>query len=87
MFYSQIHAPHRDARSSRPSVPKVLGAIMLVLIGTFGQACKSAETRYRDDGTPYTVQVDDPWKTIGVLVLIAILVGAAAQSKSENASE
>ncbi len=48
--------------------------------------CTSTVTRYRKDGTPYTVEEEDELKTLAGVVLFLLLVGAAVASKRDDES-
>ena len=49
--------------------------------------CTSTETRYRPDGTPYTVEQEDDLKTLAAVVLIIILIALWAAAKRANESD
>lgn len=46
--------------------------------------CEKAVTYYDKDGKPYTVKEQDPWGTIGAIILTAIILGAIAASADSN---
>ncbi len=48
--------------------------------------CTSTVTRYREDGTPYTVEEEDELKTIAAIFLFLLVIGAIAASRRDDES-
>ncbi len=56
----------------------------LIAVGLVGTGCTSQETRYKPDGTPYTEEEFDPLQTVGALLLIGLVLGAAQAADEED---
>jgi len=54
-------------------------ALVALAISLYG--CKQSVTKYRSDGTPYTVEEEDPVKTLAAVVLFLLILGAIAASR------
>lgn len=59
-------------------------ALAALAISLYG--CETSVTKYRPDGTPYTVQEEDPVKTLAAIVLLLLVVGAIAASRRDDES-
>ena len=55
--------------------------IALVITAACVSGCTKTVTKYRADGTPYTVEEEDPLATLAAIVLALLVVGAIAASK------
>jgi hypothetical protein len=66
----------------------VLAVLLLCLLLVIsGCATQRAETRYDSDGKPYTVMVEDPWGTIGKIILVGMIVSALVYLSQSHQSE
>lgn len=73
-------------KSKRVSRRAFLNDVTLVALAACLAGCTKTVTKYRADGTPYTVKEDDMVATLAGVVLLLLLLAAAAASKSSKSS-
>jgi hypothetical protein len=59
-------------------------ALAALAISLYG--CETSVTKYRSDGTPYTVEEEDPVKTLAAVVLFFLIIAAIAASRRDDDS-
>jgi hypothetical protein len=65
---------------------KFLSDATLMTLAACLAGCTKTVTKYRPDGTPYTVKENDPVASLAGVVLLLLLLAAAASSKSNKSS-
>jgi hypothetical protein len=60
-------------------------AIILLLLAST-PSCTSPVQRFSPDGTPYTVDEFDGWKTLGLVLITSVVIGAVAAANEEDQS-
>lgn len=73
-------------RSRIVSRRRFLNDVALAAFITCLSGCTSTVTRYREDGTPYTVEEEDELKTLAGVVLFLLFVGLVVASRQDDES-